>query len=295
MINFEMKKLVRRPAFLFVFLVVTAVQVLSTTSGLKDIRPEKAFVELLREYSEYSIDEAAEQIALDSAAAAEDYYHDYTSDYEDGSITIEQFRAYQQALPQRVAYFSATRKLLSQVEQLMASKENMADNGIDSAGMRVIDETGWILSDRIMRMWLCPLALAFLVVAILCEWHDSGMYELILTTADGKKRTLYTKLSLCIAISLLISIIDSIGIYLIPQLVYGLGTPDAAIQSVAIYKDIAWGISLKTYAAVVSLVRMIANMLAGGLWMAVALLARKSYIAIGIILLIILIALLAIM
>ena len=65
MIGFEIKKLARRPIFLFVIVVITAIQVIVTMQELDAIRPDKAYIDLLHEYSEYTLEEAAGQIAVD--------------------------------------------------------------------------------------------------------------------------------------------------------------------------------------------------------------------------------------
>lgn len=74
MIGFEIKKLVRRPIFLFVIVVITAIQIAVTVQELDAIRPDKAYIDLLHEYSEYTLEEAAGQIAVDSQQAEEEYY-----------------------------------------------------------------------------------------------------------------------------------------------------------------------------------------------------------------------------
>ena len=294
MIGFEIKKLVRRPIFLFVIVVITAIQVIVTMQELDAIRPDKAYIDLLHEYSEYTLEEAAGQIAVDSQQAEEEYYKNYTPEYEAGLLTIEEYREKVLSLPERSARFNATQRLLNQVEQLVVCQENMNSKGIPMAQLRILDETGWILADGLAKMWLCPLALAFVAVGILCEWHDTEMYDLICTTADGRKRTLRTKLWLCAALSALISLADALGIYLIPQWLYGTGAADAAIQSVSVYGNLEWGITLKTYAEAVCLARWVCNMLTCAVWVVIALLARKSYKATGIILLIVLMAVLAV-
>lgn len=290
MIKYEIQKLLRRPIFLFVLLISLGIQVVCASAWLDEIRPESAYRQLLQEYAACSLDEAVEKITYESAGAADSYFRNYEADYEAGEITIEEFRAYQQAFPQRAAYYSATQELLSQVEQLAAVKENLEESGVDGSNIRAIDETGWILADKLRNIWWCPLVLAFLAVAIFCEWHDVGMYDLILTTANGRRRTWLSKLCVFTVIALAVSVIDALAVYLIPQWMYGLGGADAAIQSVALYSHKGQALTLGGYAVLTSLARIAGDALAGFVWVLIARCVKRSYQSIGMMLLIVIMA-----
>lgn len=142
MIKYEIRKLLRRPIFLFMLLISLGIQIVCAMSWLDEIRPESAYRQLLQEYAACSLDEAVEKITLESASAEDSYFRNYEAEYEAGEITIDEYRAYQQAFPQRAAYYSATQGLLSQVEQLAAVKENLEKSDVDGSNTRVIDETG---------------------------------------------------------------------------------------------------------------------------------------------------------
>ena len=290
MIKYEIRKLLRRPIFLFMLLISLGIQIVCALSWLDEIRPESAYRQLLQEYAACSLDEAVEKITLESASAEDSYFRNYEAEYEAGEITIDEYRAYQQAFPQRAAYYSATQGLLSQVEQLAAVKENLEKSDVDGSNIRVIDETGWILADKLRNIWWCPLVLAFLFVAIFCEWHDVGMYDLILTTAKGKRRTWLSKLCVFTVIALVVSVIDALTVYLIPQWIYGLGGADAAIQSVAPYGNRGYALTLKAYAVLTSLARIAGDALAGLAWVLIAQYVKRSYQSIGVMLLIVIMA-----
>lgn len=292
MIEYEIRKLLRRPVFVFVLLISIIIQVICVSSWLDELRPEPAYRELLQEYASYPLDEAVEKITCESARAEDSYFRNYESEYEAGLITIEEYRSYQQTFPQRASHYSATQRLLSQVEQMVAVKENMEKDNVECSNIRVIDETGWILADKLGNIWLCPLVLAFLSIAILCEWHDVGIYDLILTTTNGKRRTLLSKLYVFIVISLVVSVIDAMGIYMIPQWIYGLEKSDVAIQSVALYSNIPYELTLKAYAVINTLARMAADLFTGFMWVLIALYVKRSYQSIGVMLLVVMIAIL---
>ena len=73
MIKYEIRKLLRRPVFLFVLLISIIIQVVCTSSWLDEMRPEPAYKELLQEYTSCSLDEAVEKITLESARAEDSY------------------------------------------------------------------------------------------------------------------------------------------------------------------------------------------------------------------------------
>lgn len=290
MIRYEIRKLWRRPIFFFVLLILILLQIVCASSRLKEIRPDAAYQALLQEYTACSLEEAAEKITLEYASAEESYFRNYEAEYEAGLLTIEEYRAYQQAFPQRSAHYSAAQELLSQVEQLLEVKEHLEDVGADSSNLRVIDETGWMLADKLGKIWWCPLVLVFLSVAIFCEWHDVGMYDLILTTVNGKRRTWLSKLCVFTVIALAVSLIDALGVYLIPQWIYGLGGAEAAIQSVTLYGSRGYALTLKAYAVISSLARIAGDALAGFMWVLIVRYVKRSYQSIGVMLLIVIMA-----
>lgn len=282
MIGYELKKLARRPVFLLVLLCVLGFKTAYTLSGLADIRPEAEYVRLVREYSAYTLDEAERRIQIDAAEAEEQFFRDYESEYNEGKLTIEEYREFQRGYSARAARYSATQNVLVQVERLM-SLEN-GDSGAPGLGIRVIDETGWLLAGRLSAIWLCPLILVFIAVAILCEWHDDEMYDLLRTTSNGIRRSMRVKMSLCIGIMLIVSLIDASGTYLIPRLLYGLDCPDAAVQSVSLYAKLADCLTLKAYALRRIFAGIAADMAVGLVWTGVALVSKKSYRTTGILL-----------
>ena len=277
MIGYELKKLARRPVFLLVLLCVLGFKTAYTLSGIAEIRPEAEYVRLVKEYSAYTLDEAERRIKIDAAEAEEQFFRDYESEYNEGKLTIEEFREFQREYSARAARYSATQNVLAQVERL-TSHEN-GDSGAAGLGIRVIDETGWLLAGR-----LCPLILVFVAVAILCEWHDDEMYDLLRTTSNGVRRSMRVKMSLCLGIMLVVSLIDASGTYLIPRLLYGLDCPDAAVQSVSLYAKLADCLTLRAYALRSVLAGIAADMAVGLAWTGVALVSKKSYRTTGILL-----------
>lgn len=292
MIRYELKKLCRRPIFLFIMLAVLAFKATYAFSDLNDIRPDKAYVALVDEYSEYSLDEAARRIQAENEAAKASYFRDYESDYARGELTIDEFRAYQLAFPQRAAYYNATQKVASQVARLQTLKDNMEWSDTPSSEIKVIDETGWILADRLKGVWLCPFILAFLAVAILCEWHDDGMYDLLRTTSGGIRRSIKAKLTIYAAVATIVALLDSASIYLIPKWLYGLDGAKTAVQSATIYSDVSRDITLEAHSVILIMRDVAKSLTVGVLWAAVSLLGKKSYRTIGIILLVSLLAIL---
>ena len=116
------------------------------------------------------------------------------------------------------------------------------------------------------------------------------MYELVLTTANGKRRTWLSKLCLFAGIALIVSVIDALAVYLIPQWMYGLGGADAAIQSVALYDHRGQALTLKAYAVINSLERIAGDALAGLVWVLIARCVKRSYQSIGVMLLVVMMA-----
>jgi len=284
MIGYELKKLCRRPIFLLVLLSVISFKAAYTWAEISNIHPEKEYIDLVDEYSQYPLDEAERRIYIDAADAKESYFRDYETEYNDGKLTIDEFRSLQLELPSRAARYSATQRILAQVERLLSLDYEDGSSSTRNLGIRVIDETGWLLADELSNIWLCPLILVFVVVAIMCEWYDDDMFDLLRTTAKGIQRSMKTKLIMCICIILIVSIIDTSSTYFLPQLLYGLDCADAAVQSVYVYGEIVGCLTLKTYALRSMIAGVSVNTIVGFIWMFVALITKKSYRSTGILL-----------
>ena len=92
MIKYEIRKLLRRPIFLFMLLISLGIQIVCALSWLDEIRPESAYRQLLQEYAACSLDEAVEKITLESASAEDSHFRNYEAEYEAGEITIDEYR-----------------------------------------------------------------------------------------------------------------------------------------------------------------------------------------------------------
>ena len=253
-IAFEFRKLfIKQKKYLFV-LVFIVIELFFLFNPAYDINTEMEKYKDL--YNEYMVtlsgklnDEKASFVRgeYDSIEQSERERDRAYNDFEAGRITYDEFERIIYELDERVLKRPVVNLLYVRLSYVSASPENRY----------FLYDNGWVALFGSRRLNFALLLLILIIAApIFCGEFESDMDKLLLSNKNGRSRSVAVKILLVVAFVILISLFGIIADFIFVLKKYGLPDGGYPLQSLEMFSNSEWNISLKSAYMYMSLMRI---------------------------------------
>lgn len=299
--KWEIRKLLRRPYFLFLLALIVAyklaVSFVAAAAPVSQL--EQDYTEIVSRYAAMTLDKAARALELERAPVDLMDRRDFASELAEGIITQQEFTQLTQnaskVRARSLAYLRVERELRdlkSAADASDAAKrgeltrdlmywDRDADVYMSSLAqwgeLRLVPPGGWDLYRDLSKFSIMPYALLLLLIPMFTDLQESGIAEILIPTKYGYPRAIAAKVilaSLCTALCLAV---DQGASLVLPLRVYGLPSMDYAAQSLTWLRDLPYGWTIGQYVVHAALNVLMASMIIAMIAVCVAMTTRSSW------------------
>ncbi|MGI6691489.1 MAG: hypothetical protein ACOX63_11735 [Christensenellales bacterium] len=299
----ELKKVVRHPVFICLFIILISAKIV-TAQIYSSAKPESLADQIICErYLGMTIEEALPRILEDGRKAQELANKSLYETYQNGEITLAELREWENTYPERLAQASALDALLDRADTLMRYSDmrdhaksgditnemlywtKAPDQYLRLVGrwkaLSLIPERGWELYFQLERMGWISFILIFFLIPQFTELRDSGMESLLKGTGRGLILARRIKEVLSVCGILVMWLIDSLLNIMIPMITYGLTGFGWAAQSLSELAQMPYPLSIGGYLPAAVLLRLAGCLIVYGLCRIISKLIRQTTAALG--------------